>query len=117
MTATTKATRSGPKLKTTSQETSPVTNQTVEELAQVVEQLIGQMVVLQRTIDDLGIDLQWAFRHQVVQPLPVPSIISLPRDPLVAQVNSVPPEIVRRLRDEMTREAESQRQSKQSSLW
>lgn len=117
MTAKTKTTESGSKLKPTSQDNSPVSNQTVEELALVVEQLTDQIVVLQRAIDDLGIDLQWAIRHQVVQALPIPSIVSLPRDPLVDQVNSVPPENMRRLRDEVTWETESQRPNKQSLFW
>ena len=115
MKAKSRTTRS--RLSSNRQDVSPVSNQTVEELALVVQQLIGQTVALQRTIDDLGIDLQWAIRHQVVQPLPVRSVISLPRDPVVDPLNSVPPEIVKRLRDEVTQEAASQRPTSQSSFW
>ena len=110
-----------PKPKPTSQDTSPVTNQTVDELAGVVEQLIQQIVVLRQAIDEIGLDLQWAIRKCVVEPLPLPSITSLPSDPLAEnfaeRVNTVPPEVVQQLRAEAAQEAIASDQRKQSSLW
>lgn len=107
--------------KPTSQDTSPVSNQTVDELAYVVEQLIEQIVVLRQAIDEIGVDLQWAIRNHVVEPLPISSITSMPSDPLAERfaerVNTVSPEVVKRLREEVVEEAKANSQRKQASLW
>ena len=121
MTDKSKPAKRTPKPKPTSQDTLPVTNQTVDELACVVEQLIQQIVVLRQAIDEIGLDLQWAIRKCVVEPLPLPSTTSLPSDPLVEdfaeRVNTVPPEVVQQFRAEAAREAMGSDQRKQSSLW
>jgi hypothetical protein len=113
--------KSKSKAKLTSQDKSPVSNQTVDELAYVVEQLIEQIVVLRQAIDEIGQDLQWAIRNHVVEPHPAPSITSMPSDPLAddfaERVNTVPQEVVERLRTEAVQEAASTRQPKQIRLW
>jgi hypothetical protein len=121
MTSKSKTGKSAAKAKPTSQDKSPISNQTVDELAYVVEQLIEQIVVLRQAIDEIGVDLQWALRKHVVEPHPVPSITSMPSNPLADdfadKLNTVPPEIVERLRAEAVQEAALQRQPKQACLW